>query len=94
MITIKGDAIIKPSIRKQLKDEVLGALVRDLQDACAEIVDVVVGADGVVVVVQHEEEGCFSMELNMKVKALDYDAWELGEALGEEGNEEQELNEE
>ena len=47
-----------------------------------------------VVVVQHEEEGCFSMELNMKVKALDYDAWELGEALGEEQEQEGKAEEE
>lgn len=79
LITIKGDAIIKPAVRKALKDEVLGALVRDLRDACelvdgTRLVDVVSGADGIIVVVQHEEEGCFSFELNMKVKALDYDA--------------------
>ena len=73
LITIKGDAIIKPAVRKSLKDEVLGALVRDLRDACV-LVDVVSGTDGSIVVVQHEEEGCFSFELNMKVKALDYDA--------------------
>ena len=86
LITIKGDAIIKPAVRKNLKDEVLGALVRDLRDAC-ELVDVVSGTDGIIVVVQHEEEGCFSFELNMKVKALDYDAWELGESIAEEDEE-------
>lgn len=63
----------------------LGALVRDLREACQELVDVVDGADGIIVVVQHEEEGCISLELNMKVKALDYDAWELGETLDDEG---------
>ena len=47
------------------------------------MVDVVVGADGVIVVVQHDEEGYFSFELNMKVKALDYEALEYGEMLGE-----------
>lgn len=66
-----------------LKDQVLGALVRDLREACGDMVDVVIGADGVIVVVQHDEEGCFSFELNMKVKALDYEALELGEYLGE-----------
>lgn len=84
IITTKGDKIIKPNVRKHLKDTFMHALSLDLMEALPEYLEVVQGCDGYVLVVQHEVEGCLSIEMGMKVKGLDYDAWELGEKVTED----------
>lgn len=71
-----GDHIIGLTYRKKMKDEFMKALVKDLAASLdEELVEVVINQDGIILLCQNEEEGNYSLQIDLKVKNMDYDAY-------------------
>lgn len=72
-----GDTLIKPDVRKQMKEAFQAALVADLQALLdPEVAEVVVTSEGIIVVAENDVEGFYSIQLDTKFKNLDYDPYE------------------
>ena len=72
-----GDTLIKPDVRKQMKEAFQAALVADLQTLLdPEVAEVVVTSEGIIVVAENDVEGFYSIQLDTKFKNLDYDPYE------------------
>lgn len=73
-----GDLLIKPSYRKQMKKEIQKAWILDLQEELdPDIVEIVLNKDGIMIVCQNEIEGQYTIENMVKIKNIDYDAFDM-----------------
>lgn len=73
-----GDLLIKPSYRKEMKKEIQKAWILDLQEELdSELAEIVLNKDGIMIVCQNEGEGSFTIENMVKIKNIDYDAFDL-----------------
>ena len=73
-----GDLLIKPGYRKEMKKEILKAWILDLQELLdPELVEIVLNKDGIMIVCQNEGEGSYTIENMLKIKNIDYDAYDL-----------------
>lgn len=74
---VVGDLLIKPAYRKEMKKEIQKAWILDLKEGLdADLVDIVFNRDGVMIVCQNEQDGCYTIENMLKIKNLDYDAYD------------------
>ena len=73
-----GDLLIKPGYRKDMKKEIQKAWILDLQELLdPDLVDIVLNKDGIMIVCQNEQEGSFTIENMVKIKNIDYDAYDM-----------------
>jgi hypothetical protein len=73
-----GDLLIKPGYRKNMKKEIQKAWILDLQELLdPDLVDIVLNKDGIMIVCQNEQEGSFTIENMVKIKNIDYDAYDM-----------------
>ncbi len=81
LINSRGDNLIKPPYRRKMKQNLEEALRWELARLIAaedpDLAEVVVNYDGLMIVAANEYEGCYTIEIQVKVKNLDYDAYEL-----------------
>lgn len=71
-----GDRIIGLTYRKKMKDEFVRSLVQDLAASLdKDLVEIVINQDGIILMCANEEEGNYSLQLDIKVKNMDYDAY-------------------
>lgn len=69
-----GDVTIKPSLRRKMKKELQQAILEDFNAAFGEeLCTSIVNDDGLMMVVEHEDEGFITIEANFKFKNLDYE---------------------
>jgi len=91
LINSRGDNLIKPPYRRKMKQDLEEALRWELARLIAEedpdLAEVVVNYDGLMIVAANEYEGCYTIEIQVKVKNLDYDAYELLQEEGEDKRE-------
>lgn len=72
-----GDILIRPTYRKQMKKEFQAALLADLNDLIrVDLGEAVMTQDGLMIVVQNDYEGNFTIQLDTKFKNLDYDPYD------------------
>lgn len=70
-----GDLLIKPSYRKEMKKDFQRAWILDLMEGLDEdLAEIVLNKDGIMIVCQNNEEGCYTIENMLKIKNIDYDA--------------------
>lgn len=70
-----GDLLISPAYRKQMKKDLVVALVKDLREELdSELAEVVFNHDGIMIVCQNDAEGFYTIETMLKIKNMDYDA--------------------
>ena len=67
-----GDSLIKPSFRRLMKRDFQAALMEDLNEVLVDA-EVLLTSDGLVMVVQNDNEGFYCVQLDTKFKNLDYD---------------------
>lgn len=80
LINSKGDNLIKPTYRRVMKRQIEEALKQDLMNLIDdEVAEMVSTYDGLMMVAGNDNEGCYTVEIQVKVKNLDYDAYELME---------------
>jgi hypothetical protein len=73
-----GDLLIKPGYRKNMKKEIQKAWILDLQEHLdSDLVDIVLNKDGIMIVCQNLIEGNFTIENMVKIKNIDYDAYDM-----------------
>ena len=69
-----GNVTIKPSTRRQMKKDIVAAFVADCGEAFdADLCNVVVNDDGIMMIVEQEIEGFITIQVDFKVKNLDYE---------------------
>lgn len=72
-----GDTLIKPDVRKHMKEAFQTALVEDLNNLLDPVAaEAVVTADGIIVVAENDIEGFYCIQLDTKFKNLDYDPYD------------------
>lgn len=72
-----GDVLIKPAYRKTMKKEFQEALISDLNDLIrVDLGEAIMTVDGLMIVVQNDYEGNFTIQLDTKFKNLDYDPYD------------------
>lgn len=77
-----GDTLIKPSFRKRMKEAFQKALIEDLNNAIDPTLgEVVMTADGLMLVASHAIEGCYVIQIDTKFKNLDYDPFDPSNEL-------------
>ena len=78
-----GNVLIKPTFRKGMKKEFQQAFIADLNELInVDLGEVVMTKDGMMIVVQNDYEGNFTIQVDTKFKNLDYDPFDpvnLGE---------------
>ena len=78
-----GNVLIKPTYRKAMKKEFQQAFIDDLNELIEiDLGEVVMTKDGMMIVVQNDFEGNFTIQVDTKFKNLDYDPFDpinLGE---------------
>ena len=74
-----GDLLIKPAYRKNMKKEIQKAWILDLQEELdPELAEIILNKDGIMIICQNDNEGCYTIENMVKIKNLDYDAEDMG----------------
>lgn len=74
---VVGSLLIHPTYRKNMKKEIQKAWIQDLMEGLdPDLVDIVLNKDGIMLVCQNEGEGCYTIENMLKIKNLDYDAYD------------------
>lgn len=72
-----GDLLIHPTYRKEMKKEIQKAWILDLREGLDDdLADIVLNRDGVMIVCQNENDGCYTIENMLKIKNIDYDAYD------------------
>ena len=85
LINSRGDNLIKPTYRRVMKQKAEEALRSDLIKLLYDgegrelVAEVMRTYDGLMVVASNDYEGCYTIEIQVKIKNLDYDAYELDE---------------
>ena len=80
-----GDTLIRPTYRKQMKKDFQKALIADLNDLIrVDLGEAVMTQDGMMIVVQNDFEGYFTIQVDTKFKNLDYDAYDPTNLVEEE----------
>ena len=72
-----GNVLIKPTFRKQMKKDFQAAFMADLNDLIRiDLGEVVMTKDGMMIVIQNDYEGNFTIQVDTKFKNLDYDPFD------------------
>lgn len=69
-----GALLIKPTFRKKMKQEIQEAWIEDLKaELDPEVVEILLNADGIMIICQNDIEGFYTIENMVKIKNIDYD---------------------
>lgn len=69
-----GNVTIKPSVRRQMKRDIVSAFISDCREAFdANLCDLTLNDDGLMLIIDQETEGFITVQVDFKIKNLDYE---------------------
>ncbi len=71
-----GDLMIAPSFRRKMKGALLNGFVNDLVKMVGEDGEVVKNSDGLMIVAENDDQGFYTIQVDFKIKNLDYDPFD------------------